>query len=74
MPFRNERIECKGRLLAQLDPEHKVDLDGTFTNHLTAAIRANSPSEHQQALDKAMEAYEKALDDVLMRLGNAWSD
>ena len=65
MPSPNERIERKYRLLEQLDPEHKVKLEGTFTSYLAAAIRASSPSERQQALDKAIGAYEAALDDVL---------
>jgi hypothetical protein len=65
MPFANERIERKYRLLERLDPEHKVELDGTFENHLAAAIQSSSPSERRQALDKATEAYENALDDVL---------
>ena len=65
MTFANERIERKNRLLAELDPNHEIELDGTFINHLTAAIRASSPNERQQALDKAIEAYENALDDVL---------
>jgi hypothetical protein len=51
--------------LAQLDLMLGVELDGTFTAHLAAAIRASSPNERQQALDKAIEAYENALDDVL---------
>ncbi len=66
MTFANERIERKNRLLAKLDPEDdEIELDGTFIDHLTAAIRARSPNERQQALDKAMEACENALDDVL---------
>ena len=65
MLFANERVERKYWLLEQLDPEHKADLDGAFTSHLAAAIRASSPSGRQQALDKAIEAYEAALDDVL---------
>ena len=65
MTFPSERIERKYRLLELLDPEHEVELDGTFLNHLAAAIRASSPNERQQALDKAIEAYENALDDVL---------
>jgi hypothetical protein len=69
MPFANERIELKYRLLAQLDPEHEVKLEGTFTNHLAAAIRASSPTERQQALDQAIEACESALDDVLYENG-----
>ena len=69
MPYRNEKLERKDRLLAQLDPEHEVELEGTFINHLAAAIRASSTSECQQALDKATEAYENALDDVLYENG-----
>ena len=65
MTFANERIERKNRLLAKLDPEHEIELDGTFIDHLTAAIRASKSNERQQALDKAMEACENALDDVL---------
>jgi hypothetical protein len=65
MTFANERVERKNRLLAELDPNHRIELDGTFIDHLTAAIRASSPNERQQALDKAIEAYENALDDVL---------
>jgi hypothetical protein len=65
MTSSSERIERKSRLLAQLDPKHEVELDGMFTNHLAAAIRASSPNERQHALDKAIEANENALDDVL---------
>jgi hypothetical protein len=68
MPFANERIQRKDRLLAPLDPKHEVELDGTFMNHLVAAIRASSPSERQQALDKAIEAYENARDGVLFEI------
>src|SRR5215217_3045739 len=69
MTFPSERIERKNRLLEQLDPKHEVELDGTFLNRLAAALRASSPSERQQALDKATEAYENALDDVLYENG-----
>ena len=69
MPFRYHRMERKEQLLELLDPEHEVELDGTFLNYLAAAIRASSPSERQQALDKATEAYENALDDVLYENG-----
>jgi hypothetical protein len=68
MPFANERIQRKEPVLAQLDPEHEVELDGTFMNYLVAAIRASSPSERQQALDKALEAYENARDGVLFEI------
>ena len=53
MTFPSERIERKNRLLAQLDPKHEVELDGTFIAHLAAAIRASSPNERQQALASA---------------------
>ena len=69
MPFRYHRMERKEQLLELLDPEHEVELDGTFLNYLAAAIRASSPSERQQALDKAAQAYERALDDVLYENG-----
>jgi hypothetical protein len=68
MTFANERIERKNRLLAELDPNHEIELDGTFIDHPTAAIRASSPSERQQALDKAIEAYENARDGVLFEI------
>jgi hypothetical protein len=68
MPFANERIQRNYQFLEQLDPEHEVELDGTFMNYLVAAIRASSPSERQQALDKAIEAYENARDGVLFEI------
>jgi hypothetical protein len=74
MTFPSERIERKNRLFAQLDPKHEVELDGTFIAHLIAAIRAHSPNERQHALDKATEAYESALDEVLYENGRSWSD
>jgi hypothetical protein len=70
MPFPNERIERKYRLLAQHDPDRDLVLEGSFMDYLAAAIRTSSPSERQQALDKAIEAYEKALDKVLYE--NGW--
>ena len=69
MPFRYHRMQRKEQLLELLDPEHEVELDTTFLNYLAAAIRASSPSERQQALDKAAQAYERALDDVLYESG-----
>jgi hypothetical protein len=61
----NERIERKyHQFLEQYDLKHAAKLDGTFMNHLATAIRASSPNERQQALDKAIEAYENALDNV----------
>jgi hypothetical protein len=45
MTFPSERIERKNWLLAQLDPKHEVELDGTFIAHLAAAIRASGPSK-----------------------------
>jgi hypothetical protein len=65
MPSANERIERKyHQFLEQYDLKHAAKLDGTFMNHLATAIRASSPNERQQALDKAIEAYENALDNV----------
>jgi hypothetical protein len=60
MPFANERIERKYQFLEQLDPEDAAKLDGTFMNHLVAAIRASSPSE--------LEAYENARVGVLYEI------
>ena len=65
---RNERIERKSQLLEWLDPEREIELEGTFTNHLADAIRPSGPTERQQAVDKATEAYEAALDEVLYEL------
>jgi hypothetical protein len=62
---RNERIDRKTQLLERLDPEREFELEGTFTNHVADAIRASSPTELQQEIDKATEAYEDALDGVL---------
>jgi hypothetical protein len=70
MTFPNERIERKYRLLVQHDPDCDLALDGSFMENLAAAIRTSSPSERQQALDKAIEAYEKALDKALYE--NGW--
>jgi hypothetical protein len=68
MPSANGRIDRKYRHLEQLDPKHAAELDRTFTNHLSDAIRASSASERQQALDKAIEAGENALDGVLYEI------
>jgi hypothetical protein len=73
MLSRNERIDRKTQLLEQLDPEREVEVEGTFTNHVVDAIRASSPRERQQAIDKATEAYEDALDSVLYEYGGSWS-
>jgi hypothetical protein len=62
---RNERIERKTQLLEWLDPEREVELEGTFTNDVADAIGASSPRELQQEIDNATEAYEEALDGVL---------
>ena len=70
MPSRNGKLERKDRLLALLDPEHDIGLDGTSLNHLAAALRRSSPSERQKALEKATEAYENALDEVLYENGD----
>ena len=45
MPFPNERIERKYRLLAQHDPDLDLVLEGSFTDNLAAAIRTSSPSK-----------------------------
>jgi len=71
MPSDNEKLERKDRLLAQLDPEHEVELDEAFMAPLVAAIRASSPGERQQALNKATETYEHALDDALYENGGS---
>jgi hypothetical protein len=68
MTFANERVERKTQLLEQFAPEDAAKLDGTFMNHLVNAIRASSPSERRQALDKAIEASENARDGVLYEL------
>ena len=68
MPSRNERIQRKARALEQLAPEREVELEGTFTNHLADAIRASSPTELQQEIDNATEAYEDVLDDALYEI------
>ena len=65
---RNERIERKSQLLERLDPEREVILEAAFTNHLADAIRASGPTERQQEIDSATEAYEDALDDVLYKI------
>ena len=68
MLSRNERIERKAQLLEQLDSERKIKLEGSFTNHVADAVRARSLSERQQALDRAKEAHENALDAVLYEI------
>jgi hypothetical protein len=65
---RNERTARKAQALEQLDPKYDVELEGTFTNHVADAIRASSPTELQQEIDKATEAYEDALDDALYEI------
>jgi hypothetical protein len=60
MSSANAGIERNYQFLEPLDPKDAAKLDGTFMNHLVAAIRASSPSERNQALDKAIEAYENA--------------
>ena len=65
MLSRNERIEHKAQLLERLDPEGQVEVQRTFTNYLADAIRASSPIECQQEIDKAAEAYEEALNGAL---------
>jgi hypothetical protein len=67
---RNERIDRKSQHLQRLDPKREVELEGTFINHLVDGIRASGPTERQQAVDKATEAYEDALDEVLYEYGD----
>ena len=63
-----ERIERKAKALKRLDPEREVELEDAFTNHLADAIRATSPQEYQQEIDKAIEVYEDALNRALYEL------
>ena len=65
---RSERIERKSQQLRRLDPKREVELEGVFTNHLADAIRPSGPTERQQAVDKATEAYEDALDEALYEI------
>ena len=73
MPSGNEILARKEQLLAKLDLEHEVELDEAFLGPLAAAIRASNPDERQQALDKAIEAYEHALDEALYENGGLLS-
>ena len=68
MLSRHERIERKAKALKRLDPEREVELEDAFTNHLADAIRASNPTERQQEIDNAIEAYEDTLDDALYKL------
>ena len=68
MLSRHERIERKAKALKRLDPEREVELEDAFTNHLADAIRASSPRECQLEIDKAIEAYEEALNRALYEL------
>jgi hypothetical protein len=68
MLSRYERIERKAKALKRLDPERKVELEDAFTNHVADAIRAGSPQECQQEIDKAIEVYEDALNRALYEL------
>jgi hypothetical protein len=65
---RNERIDRKSQHLQRLDPKREVELEGTFINHLVDAFCASGPTELQQAVDQATEAYEDALDEVLYEM------
>jgi hypothetical protein len=62
---RIELIERKLQKLEHLDPKHEVELEGTFAEHLAAAIRAEDPKERHQEIGEAMGAYEDALDGAL---------
>ena len=56
----NTTIERKAKFLAQRNLG--AELNGTFENHLADAvqsvIQSSSPTERQQAPDKAVEAHE----------------
>ena len=56
----NTTIERKAKFLAQLNLG--AELNGTFENYLADAvqsvIQSSSPTERQQAPDKAIEAHE----------------
>jgi len=69
-PDRSERIDRKSQQLKRLDPGREVELEGAFTKHLADAIRAGSPTERQQGIEKATEAYEAALDEGLYEMLN----
>jgi hypothetical protein len=68
MLYPNERLERKAQLLEELDPNHQFPLESTFTNHVANAIRASSPAERRQQIDKAIELYENALDNVVHKV------
>ena len=70
---RNERIDRKSQHLQHLHPKREVELEGTFINHLVDAICASGPTERQEAIDKATQAYEDALDSELYEYGGSWS-
>ena len=58
------KIECRKGSNSQ----REVELEDAFTNHLADAIRATSPQEYQQEIDKAIEVYEDALNRALYEL------
>jgi hypothetical protein len=62
------RPQRKSRLLERLGPGREVELEDAFTSHVADAIRASSPTERQQAIDKATQTYEAALDEALYEL------
>ena len=68
MLYPNERLERKAQLLEELDPNHQFPLESTFTNHVANAIRASSPAERRQQIDKAIELYENDLDNVVHKV------
>ena len=59
-PSNKNRTQVSPVLGATRTPEHEVELNGTFENHLADATKSSSLTERQQALDKAIEAYESA--------------
>jgi hypothetical protein len=60
----NTRIEREAQFLAQRNP--RGQLNGKFENHLADAIQSSSPTERQQALDKAIEAVENTPNDAFL--------
>jgi hypothetical protein len=68
MLSRNERIDCKARLLKRLDPEREFQLDDAFTNHVEDILRATRARECRLEIDNAIEVYEDALNRSLCEI------
>jgi hypothetical protein len=65
MVSRNERIDCKARLLKRLDPKREIQLDDAFTNHVEDILRGTRTRECRLEIDNAIEVYEAALNRAL---------